>query len=359
MIRDLALKQDKTLGEVSGLVELGEIANGLASASAFETYRAKRAVNTVRRQESDLALFAEFIRSTGVQVGELASSPEAWRGVTWGLVAAFQAWLLGMGYAVGSVNLAVSTVKTCAKLAFMAGVLSAETYALIKAVEGLSRRDARHVDQKRQAEGLDTRRKSRREQLTKGGQAWGSSKKSQPVKLSAEQSARLKDRPDTPQGRRDAVIMCLLLEHGLRVGELAALQVEHVDLITGTLSVYRPKVDKTSVQRLTGDTFRALSVYLHFDAERSGLLLKGSQKRLHAEQAELAGNMSERAIFQRVKVLSAEVGAEGLSPHDCRHYAATKLASVKTLRELMDIFGWSSPAMAARYIQSAEVVSPE
>jgi len=33
----------------------------------------------------------------------------------------------------------------------------------------------------------------------------------------------LKQQPDTPQGRRDPLLMCILLEHGLRYGEIAIL----------------------------------------------------------------------------------------------------------------------------------------
>jgi integrase len=42
--------------------------------------------------------------------------------------------------------------------------------------------------------------------------------------------------------------MCLLLEHGLRVGEVARLQVSDVDLKAGELRFYRPKVDKCRPQ---------------------------------------------------------------------------------------------------------------
>ena len=66
--------------------------------------------------------------------------------------------------------------------------------------------------------------------------------------------------------------------------------------------------------------------------------------------------MSERAITKRVRALGEAIGIEGLSAHDCRHYAATYHAKTKDVKELMDIFGWNSPAMAVRYIESAKVI---
>jgi site-specific recombinase XerD len=48
------------------------------------------------------------------------------------------------------------------------------------------------------------------------------------VKLERDQVAALKTQPDTPQGRRDALLMCLLLDHGLRVGEVAILVIDGV-----------------------------------------------------------------------------------------------------------------------------------
>jgi integrase len=51
-------------------------------------------------------------------------------------------------------------------------------------------------------------------------------KKAQPVSLTPEQAARLKAQPDTPQGRRDALLLGLLLDYGLRVGEVAGLQID-------------------------------------------------------------------------------------------------------------------------------------
>jgi integrase len=43
--------------------------------------------------------------------------------------------------------------------------------------------------------------------------------------MNSAQAKVLKSQPDSPQGRRDVLLMCLLLDHGLRVGEAIRLEV--------------------------------------------------------------------------------------------------------------------------------------
>lgn len=68
-----------------------------------------------------------LIFCNSLTASDLARDPNAWRGVTWGLVEGFVKWQLRRGYSVGSVNVRLSTVKTYCKLA-------------LKAVGGLTRR---------------------------------------------------------------------------------------------------------------------------------------------------------------------------------------------------------------------------
>ncbi len=76
------------------------------------------------------------------------------------------------------------------------------------------------------------------------------------------------------------VLLALLFDHGLRVGELAALQVTDVNLKAGELRFYRPKVGKVQTHRLTPDALTALQAayFAHGDAPAMGALLRGSQK---------------------------------------------------------------------------------
>ena len=124
-----------------------------------------------------------------------------------------------------------------------------------------------------------------------------------------EQAKALKEQPDTPQGRRDALLMCLLLDHGLRCGEAALLEVNDFNPKEGAMSFYRPKVDKEQTHKLTADTLRALRAWLDSgDCAPLGPVLRGSRKGGELTDA----GMSERAITKRVRYLGEQIGIEGL-----------------------------------------------
>ena len=141
------------------LQQAGQSANAAAARHRFAEYRSRRAEETLRRQDADLDLFAEFLYTAGVLAEDLALDPQAWKGVTWGLVEAFIKWMLNEGYAVTSVNVRLSTIKTYARLAFQAGILSAEEYATIRAVQGYSQREKRRIDAHRPVQRVGLRKK--------------------------------------------------------------------------------------------------------------------------------------------------------------------------------------------------------
>jgi integrase len=312
-----------------------------AASQAFGDYQSRKAANTLRRQRADLSLFATYLATVGVEAGDLAADPRSWAGVTWGLVASFVQWMLQQGYAVGSVNVRLSTVKTYARLAAKAGILDAEALALIRTVQGYAHGECRRVDEKREAAGVATRL---------------GRKKAMPVSLDPDQARRLKKQPETPRGRRDALIMALLLDHGLRVGELARLSVGDLDLEAGEVRFYRPKVNKWQTHRLTADTLQAARAYLQRDAPPLGPLLRASRK---GRLGFLAGaGLSARRIAARVKALGRAIHVDGLSPHDCRHYWATQAARCGTpIDRLQDAGGWSSLSMPLHYIRAATVAN--
>ena len=267
----------------SRLVQAGQSADRVARERVFADYHARKAAQTIRRNRADLLLFQEYLEDAGVPVGDFMIDPVAWSGMTWGLIAGYVEWQLQQGYAIGSINVRLATVKTYCELAMRAGTLDHAAHAQIKTVKGYRNKEGRNVDQTRP--------------VTRQG-----AKKAQPVEITAAQTKALKQQPDTPQGRRDAVLMCLLLDHGLRCGEVAGLRVEHINLHRGTFTFYREKVDLEQTHKLTSDTFRALYAYLTLDAP-TGALLMGSRK-----DGELEGCMSVRAINKRVEVLGARVG---------------------------------------------------
>jgi integrase len=345
---------DSADDESSALAAVGQFANQYAARGAFADYLTRRADNTIRRQAADLARFADYLDQIGEAVGRqfgralaafaraIADFPDgpdpdvnAWRGITWGLVEGFRNWMVQQGDAVGSINVRLSTIKTYTKLATKAGALTPENHALIRTVTGYSHKEARRVN-------------ARRETMRRG------EKKAEAVHISTEQAKELKNQPDTPQGLRDALLMCLLLDHGLRVGEVAGLQVADFDLRGGEIHFYRPKVDKVQTHKLSSDTLRAAYAWFyggHVPSE--GPLLRGSRK-----NGDLTGaGMSTRAITDRVRVLGEQVGLSGLSAHDCRHYWATYWAGKVDVLRLQEAGGWNSLAMPRRYVEESKVAN--
>src|SRR5450432_4859921 len=149
--------------------------------------------------------------------------------------------------------------------------------------------------------------------------------------------------------------MCLLLDHGLRVGELALLEVTAFDLVAGLMIFERPKVNKVQTHELTPDTLRAARTWFASgDAPALGKLLRGSRKGGKLTEA----GMSERAITQRVADLGKGIGVLGLSAHDLRHSWATRAARNKTdAFDLRDAGGWNSLAMPSRYVEAAKIAN--
>ena len=332
--------------ESSALTLAGQVANDIAARSVFIDYQGRKAANTLRRQAADLALFAKYLSAAKLQPGDFWRDPQAWQGITWGLVEGFARWQLAAGYAVASVNVRLATVKSYARLALKAGALNSTEYALITTVKGYSHKESKRVDEQRQAADVETRK---------------GAKKAAAVSITPEQAARLMAQPVTAQGRRDALLMALLLEHGLRVGEVAGLAVTDFDLKAGTLTFYRSKVDKTQTHKLTPKTLKAARAYFEQDAPAMGNLWRASASKREGRQAVgtlIGQGMSERGLTKRVMTLGQAIGISGLSAHDCRHHWATRAARNNTpIDRLQDAGGWNSPAMPLRYVEVAKVAN--
>jgi integrase len=322
---------------------VGEVANQYAAQGVFADYQSRKSQNTLKRQRSGLRLFREYLSDCGLEdTGDLAADPLAWRGVTWGLVQGFVRWQLQRGYAVSSINVRLSTIRTYCSLATRSGAITPEDYAMIRMVKGYSTAEARHINEKRQNAGIPTR-------FPRTG-----AKKAEPVVLTRAQTRKLKERPDDPQGRRDRVMLGLMLDLGLRVGEVAVLDVSNVNLDTGELTFYRPKVDRRQTHSLDKNgLLDAITRYMELDALLAGPLLRSSQK----DGSLLQSGMSERAITARVRTLGQSIGVEGLSAHDLRHTWATRAAQKTRIDRLMEAGGWTSPAMPLRYIEAAKIAN--
>lgn len=322
----------------SPLAQLGQEKNDLVSERSFEDYQKRIDPNTLARQKYDLSLFCLYIAGHNIIISpeDLLHKPEAWSDITHGIVSDFVQWMLEDGFAIGTINIRLSTVKTYLRLAAKAGSIPYSELVALQLVKGYSYAQGENVNEQRN-------------NTNKGV------KKSQPVALAREQVALLKKPMGTPQGRRDTLLMCLLLDHGLRCGEVADLAPDDIRLSEGLMVFRREKVKKTQRHKLSADTLVALIGYLEV-YQPTQRLLAGSRK-----GGQLEGVMSRRAITKRVKVLGQRVlGIEGLSAHDCRHaWVESAIRGGTDIKSLQQAGGWSSPAMPLRYAGDAEIANEE
>jgi len=322
-------------------------ADTAAQATMIMEYRSRQAPKTRLRHDGDLTGFADFLATVGVvvpvddqEVPILARDPHAWTGMTAGLVMAFRTWMLTEGYAIGTINIRLATVRTYVRLAHLAGVIPTDDSSRIRAVSGYRISEGNNLDQQRLATGKETRR---------------ATKKATAQILTPAQIVDLKQAPSrNPKVRspgvaaRDELLVCLLVDLGLRCGEVALLCWD--SLREDLLTVVRPKVKTIQRHRLVGDVRSTLGRYRGQVAAPADLTQRLIARFDH--NGTLMGfGLSERAISKRIQQLGVLIGIHNLSPHDLRHSWATRLAQLQTpIQDLRDAGGWSNFNTPSRYI---------
>jgi integrase len=309
--------------DMTGLAEVSALADEYSKATRLTRYQEGLRDETIRRQKTDLQTFARFLASIGTQPGDFYNDLHAWRGISAGLLEAFIEWQKLQGYAIGSINVRLATVKAYCHLAYEVGILDIDTHTHIQGVKGIQRKQARNIDARRAVSRVGY-------------------KKAQAVDIPLELLPALKHPATGFLAKRDALLMCLLLDHGLRVGEIVILKRNHIHLRGRTLTFYRPKVDEPQTDRMTDDTLAAARAYL---------------ATLPAKQESLF-DLAIISVQERVRTLGELVGIQGLSPHDCRHSWATRAASHGTpLDRLKQAGGWSNIQTPLRYIKESAIAN--
>ena len=149
-------------------------------------------------------------------------------------------------------------------------------------------------------------------------------------------------------GRRDEVILRLLLDTGIRVSELCGLDLTDVDL-ERELAYVTGKGSRPRVVPFGAKTAQAVDRYLRVRAlhpyASSTRLLLGFR-----------GPMTTDGAREVLNVRSAQAGLTGVHPHRFRHtFAHRWLAGGGQERDLMMLAGWRSDDMLSRYAASTAV----
>jgi site-specific recombinase XerD len=144
--------------------------------------------------------------------------------------------------------------------------------------------------------------------------------------------------------RRDEAMIRIMLETGLRAGELTSLEVDDVDLAQGVLTVRRGKGRTVPIGP---EASLALDRYMrlrrsHRLAARDDLWLGDRGK-----------GFTYDALHKTLRERADAAGIEGFHPHRLRHTAAHRwLAAGGSESGLMAVAGWTRPDMLMRYTKA-------
>jgi len=188
-----------------------------------------------------------------------------------------------------------------------------------------------------------------------------------PAHLSEDEMTALVDAPDArdPLGRRDRAILELFYASGLRLSELAGLDLDDVNLSARMVRALG-KGGKERLVPFNMTTAKALREYLK---DREGILQGGAAKSrpsgtsLRSGRAGRSspsrplflnyrgGRLTERSIDRLVRRYVTSSGArEGISPHALRHSFATHLLQRGAdLRAIQELLGHARLSTTQRY----------
>lgn len=150
---------------------------------------------------------------------------------------------------------------------------------------------------------------------------------------------------------------------GLRSGEIRGLRRKDLDLKEGTVTIAQ------SVTKLVGKPITAKSTKTRAGTRIIYLPPKVTEElKAWIKNQPVMGQdaylftardgktpLSDKTFYNMHRRASKAIKRPGLTPHGLRHSAATLSAQLgATTKELMEKFGWSDPAMAARYTHSTK-----
>jgi len=169
-----------------------------------------------------------------------------------------------------------------------------------------------------------------------------------PVHLSEEEMTQLLDAPDSddPLGRRDKAIVELFYASGLRLSELAGLDLDDLNLSRKMTRVLG-KGGKERLVPFNSTTASALKAYLK---DRDKLL--GEQRPSHDALFVnyRGGRLTVRSIDRLVRRYAAASTRPSVSPHALRHSFATHLLQRGAdLRAIQELLGHSRLSTTQRY----------
>lgn len=151
---------------------------------------------------------------------------------------------------------------------------------------------------------------------------------------------------DACKRRREAAMVSLFYDCGLRASELCGIRKDDVDWDECSITLADTKNHDTRQVPFGPSTAKRLDSWRRARKDKDSQWLFTGTK----------GQLTRSGILQIIKKTFAEYGVEGIGPHDLRHTFATHYLDDPNAREgdLQTIAGWRSPEMARRYSRSGQ-----
>ncbi|MDI9222661.1 site-specific integrase [Pantoea sp. EA-12] len=241
-------------------------------------------------------------RSAGILKRGVGADNYPWEQLNYAAVAKVRAALLDDGYAVSSVNMALSALRGVAQTAFNLNCMNAETLARIRSVKHVS------GDIQRKGRALD------RQEIRALIQA-------------------AKQHPQPIRRYRDAAIVLTLCGTGLRAGELVKL--ERRDYNNGILTVRQGKGRKYREIHVADAVDKAIRAWLKVGADEADSALFN---RIQRNGKVASQPLTTTGLTGILAELQQTAGIARFTPHDMRRTFITRLleqgVDINTVRQL-------------------------
>jgi site-specific recombinase XerD len=146
-------------------------------------------------------------------------------------------------------------------------------------------------------------------------------------------------------GRRDAAILRLMLDLGLRCSEVAHLGLDDLDWRQGTIAIRHNKQRRDRLLPLPVSVGMAISLYL-----RTGRPKSASRRLFLCHRLPVGHPVSVERVRGAVRRALGRIGRERGGPHLLRHTFATVMHNRGVpLKEVADVLGHQSPDTTAVY----------
>jgi len=324
--------------------------NTVTTAEQYSAYEAVRnnpflknvigkADSTITRHVHELKSFGDFLADTKGTAHRTMQQANHWKDVTANDIEDYKHYLTYVkGMRTTTITQAVYILKSYARVAYDAGAVTIDELTRIDHIKGYRGNEAEHIDQHR------TKTADRDRHNIKGNV----------THLTKKQINALKyNQPDTLQGKRDALLFSILLDHGLRISDAIGLTADCIDMTNSMITVHTKKTGVTLNLKMTDDVHNAFTEYFSVytpDSETASIWT-GVNK--HGTPS---GSWGKHSAQMEVTKVGEMFGISNLSAHDLRHcWTDRAIDGGSDLIAVQQAGGWKSLQMVAHYAQKKSV----